>query len=53
LKIDFPVHVCDSEMAGMGLFGQTFYNDHQYTIDYERGLIHFVALNSAAAHLLI
>jgi len=41
-KFDFPVHVCDSEMAGMGLLGQTFYNDHQYTIDYERGLIHFL-----------
>jgi clan AA aspartic protease (TIGR02281 family) len=41
-KFDFPVHVCDSEIAGMGLLGQTFYNDHQYTIDYERGLIHFL-----------
>ncbi len=41
-KFDFPVHVCDSEMAGIGLLGQTFYNDHQYTIDYERGYIHFL-----------
>ncbi len=41
-KFDFPVHVCDSEMAGIGLLGQTFYNDHQYTIDYERGLIHLL-----------
>ncbi len=41
-RFDFPVHVCDSEMAGVGLLGQTFYNDHQYTIDYERGYIHFL-----------
>lgn len=39
---DFPIHVCDSEMAGVGLLGQTFYNDYQYTIDYDRGLIHFL-----------
>lgn len=41
-KRDFDVTVCDSEMAGLGLLGQTFYNDHQYTIDYERGYIHFL-----------
>ena len=41
-KRDFPVHVSDSEVAGLGLLGQTFYNDHQYTIDYERGYIHFL-----------
>jgi clan AA aspartic protease (TIGR02281 family) len=41
-KRDFAVDVCDSEMGGLGLLGQTFYNDHQYTIDYERGYIHFL-----------
>lgn len=41
-KRDFPVHVSDSEVSGLGLLGQTFYNDHQYTIDYERGYIHFL-----------
>ena len=41
-KRDFPIHVSDSEVAGLGLLGQTFYNDHQYTIDYERGYIHFL-----------
>jgi clan AA aspartic protease (TIGR02281 family) len=41
-KRDFPVWVPDSEMAGVGLLGQTFYNDCQYTIDYERGYIHFM-----------
>ncbi len=41
-KRDFQVWVPDSEMAGTGLLGQTFYNDHQYTIDYERGYIHFL-----------
>ncbi len=41
-KRDFQVWVPDSEMAGTGLLGQTFYNDCQYTIDYERGYIHFM-----------
>ncbi len=41
-KRDFPIHVSDSEVAGLGLLGQTFYNDYQYTIDYERGYIHFL-----------
>jgi clan AA aspartic protease (TIGR02281 family) len=41
-KRDFQVWVPDGEMAGVGLLGQTFYNDCQYTIDYERGYIHFM-----------
>jgi clan AA aspartic protease (TIGR02281 family) len=41
-KRDFQIVVPDDEAAGVGLLGQTFYNDHQYTIDYERGLIHFL-----------
>ncbi|CAN5399939.1 hypothetical protein BH11CYA1_BH11CYA1_04330 [soil metagenome] len=39
---DFPIHVTDSEATGVGLLGQSFYNDHQYTIDYDRGYIHFL-----------
>ncbi len=41
-KRDFQVWVPDGEAAGVGLLGQTFYNDYQYTIDYERGYIHFL-----------
>jgi len=39
---DFMVAVPDSEMAGIGLLGQTFYSSYQYTIDYDRGYIHFM-----------
>ena len=39
---DFPIHVSNSEVTGLGLLGQTFYNDYQYTIDYDRGYIHFL-----------
>ncbi len=42
VKNDFEVWVPDSEMAGVGLLGQPFYNNYQYTIDYDRGYIHFL-----------
>jgi clan AA aspartic protease (TIGR02281 family) len=41
-KRDFMVNVVEHSGAPMGLLGQTFYNDMQYTIDYDRGYIHFM-----------
>lgn len=41
-KRDFMIHVVEHSGAPMGLLGQTFYNDLQYTIDYDRGYIHFM-----------
>ena len=41
-KRDFVLDVVEHTGAPMGLLGQTFYNDMQYTIDYDRGYIHFM-----------
>ncbi len=41
-KRDFEIGVTMSSHMPHPLLGQTFYNDYQYTIDYDKSVIHFM-----------